>query len=107
MLWAVVKEDGALWLVQRPTPGVWAGLYCFALFEDRYSLQAAIPPIWQGDLHDAPVVKHVLTHKDLYLHPVRIILPKKIAPNGPGSWFAPDQWPRLGLPAPVRKLLCA
>jgi A/G-specific adenine glycosylase len=106
MLWAVAEDD-ALWLAQRPTPGVWAGLYCFALFEDRASLQAAVPPDWQGDLQDAPVVKHVLTHKDLYLHPVRVGLPRECAPYGLGGWFTPDQWPRLGLPAPVRKLLCA
>ena len=24
-----------------------------------------------------------------------------------GGWFTPQQWPELGLPAPVRKLLAA
>jgi A/G-specific adenine glycosylase len=27
------------------------------------------------------------------------------SPTGGGAWFGADQWPALGLPAPVRKLL--
>jgi A/G-specific adenine glycosylase len=106
MLWAE-SDDGALWLSQRPTPGVWAGLYCFALFEERDSLQAAVSPDWQAALQEAPVVKHVLTHKDLYLHPVRVRLPRECCPGGQGAWIESGQWPGMGLPAPVRKLLDA
>jgi A/G-specific adenine glycosylase len=106
MLWAVA-DDGALWLGQRPTPGVWAGLYCFALFDDRASLQAVLPPALQSSLQDDPVVKHVLTHKDLYLHPVRVTLQRCSQPGVDGAWFGANQWPQLGLPAPIRKLLVA
>ena len=42
LLWAQTR-DGAVWLRQRPTPGVWAGLYCFALFDSREALVAAVP----------------------------------------------------------------
>lgn len=104
MLWAVA-DDGALWLGQRPTPGVWAGLYCFALFDDRASLQEALSPAPLSSLQDDPVVKHVLTHKDLYLHPVRVTLARCSQPRVDGAWFGANQWPQLGLPAPIRKLL--
>ena len=104
LLWAKT-DTGAIWLSKRPAPGVWAGLYCFVLFDDRASLQAALPQGLQNQLHDAPVVKHVLTHKDLYLHPVKVVLHKDYLPSPEGAWFEEAQWPQLGLPAPVRKLL--
>lgn len=106
LLWATT-DVGAVWLSKRPSPGVWAGLYCLAWFDDRASLQAALPPCLQNQLHDAPVVKHVLTHKDLYLHPVRVVLPHDYLPSQAGAWFEEAQWSQLGLPAPVRKLLAA
>ncbi len=104
MLWAVT-EEGALWLARRPTPGVWAGLYCFALFDDRASLQAALPTVLPSALHDTPMVKHVLTHKDLYLHPVRVIVSKHLPLELDGAWVAADQWASLGLPTPIKTLL--
>lgn len=104
LLWAQTA-DGAVWLSQRPTPGVWAGLYCFAMFDDRAALQAALPVSQRANLVDAPAFKHVLTHKDLYLHPVRIVLPSTCMPTTAGAWVAVDRWPMLGLPAPIKKLL--
>ena len=104
LLWAQT-DDGALWLSQRPTPGVWAGLYCFALFDDRAGLLAALPASQHAHLADVPAFKHVLTHKDLYLHPVRVVLPRPGAPAAAGGWIEACQWPKLGMPAPIKKLL--
>ena len=104
LLWAR-SEEGALWLSQRPTPGVWAGLYCFALFDSHEALQAAVPDGFRERLADLPAFKHVLTHKDLHLHPVQVVLPSGFKPDVLGAWFEQEQWQRLGLPAPVSKLL--
>ncbi len=104
LLWAQ-SDEGALWLSQRPTPGVWAGLYCFALFDSYEALQAAVPDGFREQLTDLPAFKHVLTHKDLHLHPVQVELPHILKPDALGAWFAPQQWQCLGLPAPVSKLL--
>lgn len=104
LLWAQTRQ-GAVWLSQRPTPGVWAGLYCFDLFDSREALEAAVPARYRAALQDEAGFTHVLTHKDLHLHPVRVQLPASAMGRGEGAWFAPDQWPELGLPAPVRKLL--
>ena len=62
--------------------------------------------------------KHVLTHKDMHLSPVLAgFSAKQEMPSAPasasiasepevhGAWFAPGDWPGLGLPAPIRKLL--
>jgi len=106
MLWAQT-EDQAVWLSKRPTPGVWAGLYCLPLFEDRAALEAAVPVDHRLKLTDWPSFVHVLTHKDLHLHPVRIELPVgfMVQADGFSAWHANAAWPALGLPAPVRKLL--
>ena len=104
LLWAQT-ENGALWLSQRPTPGVWAGLYCFAVFDDLESLCQALPGLRQ--VQPLPAFKHVLTHKDLYLNLVKVRLHADCAPNAPGRWIDASQWPQLGLPAPIAKLLGA
>jgi A/G-specific adenine glycosylase len=106
LLW-LQTADGAVWLARRPTPGVWAGLYCLPVFESHADLLAAVPARQRAQARDLPAFSHVLTHKDLHLHPVALQLVAAELENGPqdGAWFAADQWPRLGLPAPIRKLL--
>lgn len=104
LLWAQGDKDG-VWLSQRPTPGVWAGLYCFPLFDQRESLEAAVPEHYRAGLQDTPSFTHVLTHKDLYLHPVQVQMPSSALASSQGRWVSAQEWPRLGLPAPVRKLL--
>ena len=104
LLWAQAGE-ASVWLSKRPAPGVWAGLYCFPWFDNREALQAAVPARYRSALHDAPPFTHVLTHKDLQLHPVQVQLRSSAMARSQGAWMSADEWPRLGLPAPVRKLL--
>ena len=104
LLWAR-RKDGAVWLSKRPTPGVWAGLYCLPLMDSEALLQAALPPQLQSAVVVLPQVLHVLTHKDLYLHPRVVDFTAGTSVDGAGQWFFPDQWRAAGLPAPIRKLL--
>ena len=104
LLWARGK-DGAVWLNKRPTPGVWAGLYCLPLMDSEAALQAALPPKLQATVAALPMVLHVLTHKDLYLHPRIVNFSASASVDDSGQWFLPDQWRDVGLPAPIRKLL--
>jgi A/G-specific adenine glycosylase len=103
LLWAQ-DEDGRVWLQRRPDAGVWAGLYCLPVFDSREALVAAAGA---AGLDDLPVFLHVLTHKDLYLHPVQLQLAAGHAPGPDGNWVAAADWPGMGLPAPIRKLLSA
>ena len=64
-------------LEQRPTPGVWAGLYCLPVFDSFEALTAAVSPTDVSHLQDGEVFKHVLTHKDLHIHPVRLDIKSK------------------------------
>jgi A/G-specific adenine glycosylase len=104
LLWAR-RKDGAVWLSKRPTPGVWAGLYCLPLMDSEDALQAALPTPMQATVAALPMVLHVLTHKDLYLHPRVVDFSASVSVDDSGQWFLPGQWQLAGLPAPIRKLL--
>lgn len=104
LLWAR-RNDGAVWLSKRPTPGVWAGLYCLPLMDSEDALTSALPAKLQADVRAWPMVLHVLTHKNLYLHPRVVEFPGSVPVDDSGQWFLPVQWRAAGLPAPIRKLL--
>lgn len=103
LLWAKRSADthSAVLLQKRPTPGVWAGLYCFPLFESLQALEEAISPNERAALKALQPFVHVLTHKDLHLHVV--VLEQASALPELGDWVA--DWRTVGLPAPVKKLL--
>ena len=104
--WLLVarRADGSVWLQQREARGVWAKLFCVPMFERESDLLAAVPNRLHKGLVAGEVVKHVLTHKDLFLHPLWLDAPSTWhVPQG--EWVAEDDWSQRGLPAPVRKLL--
>jgi A/G-specific adenine glycosylase len=105
LLWAQ-NTDSAIWLERRPTPGVWAGLFCLPVFHSQDTLDDVVPARYQSGLESLPASVHPLTHKDLHLHPYKVTLPALALTNGDGgAWFRSEQWGKLGLPAPIRKLL--
>lgn len=108
-LWMLKALDskGRVWLEKRPSSGIWAGLYCLPVYESRASLLDELAPDARRTAEDAPAFLHVLTHKDLHLHPVSVACAAEHPPTESGSWFAAVDWSALGLPAPVRKLLVA
>ena len=111
--WLLLRQDGEgrLWLERRPPIGIWAGLYCPPVYDSRAALDEALQLHASCDARDLPAFTHVLTHRDLHLHPVlaRDATPQPNAhcAEQQSGWFAPAQWPALGLPAPVRKLLAS
>ena len=112
--WMLLMRDGSgrLWLERRPQAGIWAGLFCPPVYEERDAMERALGDA-AASCEDLPVFTHVLTHKDLHLHPVLLESGEwsqtvrhlsESAAEGSG-WFTPKQCADLGLPAPVRKLL--
>jgi A/G-specific adenine glycosylase len=109
-LWLLqlMTQQDEVWLTQRPQQGIWAGLYCLPVFENFEALQAIVPASYRAKLCESTSFKHVLTHKDLHLHPVTLVLPQRptwLNLAGEGRWLTPTEWSELGLPAPIRKLL--
>ena len=112
LLWAQ-RPDGSVWLERRPASGIWGGLYCLPAFESQDALEAFVPKHLYLSMAFVMPFKHVLTHKDLHLHPVRVdfsaadempLTATETSPTSVGAWYAPDAWPAMGLPAPIRKL---
>ena len=105
LLW-LVRPDGAVWLERRPTVGVWAGLHCLPVFPTSTRLEAAIPCAGVLNKEVMPTLTHALTHKELMLHPVRILLDSSgLIQERDGSWVPQVRLGDVGLPAPVRKML--
>lgn len=99
------QQDESIYLEQRPTPGVWAGLYSLPIHASREALMATLSSPQQQRCADQPAFLHVLTHKDLHLHVVSLDWTAKKPPAGAGRWFAAHDLHQVGLPAPIRKLL--
>jgi A/G-specific adenine glycosylase len=104
---------GDVLLQQRPVDGaskVWAGLYSLPPFDSEAALFASLPKaartkLAQEKLVFAPVLKHVLTHKDLWLHVVQFDASVHSKLDHLGSWHPTHKALQLGLPAPIRKIL--
>ena len=101
------SSEAAVWLQQRPPKGVWASLFTFPIFDSEEDLRASLPKPLQSKLQFAPAFVHVLTHKDLHLHVAHLSLPTTKSLGVTGQWWRAQDWPSLGLPAPVRQLLLA
>ena len=99
---------GDVLLQQRPEDGaskVWAGLYSLPQFESEEALLNSLPKSDHKKLQFAPVFKHVLTHKDLWLHVVQLDRVARSRLADLGSWYSMPTALQLGLPAPIRKIL--
>jgi A/G-specific adenine glycosylase len=76
-----------IWLMQRPTPGIWAGLWAPPISE-----LAAAPA-------EAPVHVHHLTHRRLHLYPVMV----DSHPKGEGCWV--KSFEEHSIPTGIHRLL--
>jgi A/G-specific adenine glycosylase len=113
MLW--LAHGDRLWLAQRPTRGVWAGLWALPMFDSVEDVQRDTRD-WPGQAEVLPTIDHALTHFDWHLEPVRHRLPTRLAAPSraaieaslpEGRWFTRDAALALGLPAPIRRLIAA
>lgn len=100
-----------LW--QRPSSGVWAGLWSLPEFADDESL-CAVADTGPGAFQAWPALTHVLTHLDWHLRPWHWALPVRLSAAArtrieealpPGRWCTRVEALAMGLPAPVRRLI--
>jgi len=110
LLWLRHRDE--VLLVRRPERGVWAGLWSLPEFSDLHSALSTVGP-WHGHGEALPEIRHVLTHFDWHLQPLRWELPRRIAnarreaiaSHLAGRWVSDVDALRMSLPAPVRQLL--
>ena len=122
LLW--LQHQDRVWLVRRADSGVWAQLWSLPEFDTAVALERAVEP-WPGTLEWMAPFKHVLTHFDWMLQPLKLQWHGSVAPaqqreidalaavNGvdaaptEGRWFARADLDGVGIPSPIRKLLDA
>ncbi|NND45050.1 MAG: A/G-specific adenine glycosylase, partial [Xanthomonadales bacterium] len=101
------REDGAVLLERRPPSGIWGGLWCLPEGENVETLarDAGLDPQSCSEL---PPLSHRLTHLALTIHP-RLAHAGDVATGvregTQQQWFGRADWPELGLPRPVARLL--
>ncbi|WP_293221665.1 A/G-specific adenine glycosylase [Ottowia sp.] len=106
-LWLLhaVDEQGRVWLQRRPPHGIWAGLHCLPAFDTRAQALHGLAQAGQASVVEHPPFTHILTHRKLHIHVMSGVVKSATALGEAGAWFAVSDWPRLGLPAPVRRFL--
>jgi A/G-specific adenine glycosylase len=116
----VARHASSVLLVQRPSSGVWGGLWCLPEFDDttaaehfaRQQLGVKKPGV------ALPEIEHSFTHFDLVITPIVARCPGPSGQNksarrvnDAGSlqvkelWYDLTQPARVGLPAPIKTLL--
>ena len=106
-LWLLHATDarGRVWLQQRPASGIWARLHCLPQFDSREALLEHLPAAARAQVVEHAPFTHVLTHRDLLIHVIGARVPAAFGQETEGGWYAAEDWPALGLPAPVRRFL--
>lgn len=94
-------------LEQRPATGIWGGLWSPPEFSELDTLLA-----WTGNRHGQaqqswPITRHTFSHFHLDITPVPAVMSvNSVAEASPGlCWYPLDHSVKLGLAAPVKKLL--
>ena len=108
--WLLMLRDtgtGRIWLERRPAKGIWAGLYSLPVYASGSALLEHPAVSSARSCTALPAFVHVLTHRDLHLHPVAVEVGVPGSSHADAGWFTREQWQALGLPAPIRKLLDA
>jgi A/G-specific adenine glycosylase len=92
--WLVLRRNGAVLVEQRPSPGIWGGLWCFPEVNGKRPRGAkALAPI-----------EHGFTHFRLRIRPFLVEIGVR-ARFPQGRWLKLEEADGAALPAPVRTLL--
>lgn len=109
---ALVQDDqGRVLLEQRPSQGIWGGLWSLPEISEGQDAEDWLSehPHWvPSSIRPLPTVIHRLTHFELHLKPIHIRLKKRGMSVQDGDrmlWYDLKQPQQLGLATPVSKLL--
>ncbi len=105
-VWLLIyQRDDNVWLMQRPSSGIWGGLWSFPE-QERPLATTALPEGISGQ--QLTPFKHVFSHFQLNIHPLLITELdgfNDVVQESSGQWVKLGQLPNLGLPQPVAQLL--
>lgn len=110
MMLCLLNVNKKILLQQRPQKGIWGGLWSLPEFEDKKTLKTFIKQY--GDLNNLslkplPEIQHTFTHFHLTITPWQAkIIPSRASIQIENlHWIDAKTLKKLGIPAPVKKLL--
>ncbi|WP_395479717.1 A/G-specific adenine glycosylase [Candidatus Curculioniphilus buchneri] len=107
-LFLILQSNNEVWLEQRPTLGIWGGLFCFPQFPDLITLKAWLHKhSLQGKkVKKLSIFRHSLSHINLKIMPILLyIREKKYIHEEQGCWYDLIQPIEIGLAFPAKQLL--
>jgi A/G-specific adenine glycosylase len=99
--------NGRVLLERRPPAGIWGGLWSLPSDDNGLPLKERLG-IELDSMTPLPALQHQLTHLQMDIQPLfghADKHPGRVECNQDQRWFGRDEWPALGLPQPVRRLL--
>ena len=110
IVWLVFRRSGAVLLQQRPSQGLWGGLWGFPEYPSKDAAVAAARARGQdADLRPLPPITHAFTHFELQIEPLLLDLAARarLVRAADETWYNSRDPARLGLAAPVATLIGA
>ncbi|WP_263146980.1 A/G-specific adenine glycosylase [Pseudomonas sp. RIT-PI-AD] len=105
----LANREGAILLYRRPSSGLWGGLWSLPELDDLDALAplASRHALQLGERRALPGLTHTFSHFQLAIEPwlVRVEGEVPAVVEGDWLWYNLATPPRLGLAAPVKKLL--
>lgn len=103
----LTDASGRVLLERRPPAGIWGGLWSLPADDNGQPVQQRMG-LNNNELQSLPKLQHQLTHIHMHIQPlIGHSVPAATGVEcGPEQrWFEQHEWPKLGLPKPVRQLL--
>jgi A/G-specific adenine glycosylase len=105
----ILQRGDSILLEQRPSPGIWGGLWSLPQYDDADSLRAACSGMGVAALHENKMagLQHVFSHFKLHIEPWHVVTdsPAMAEPRAGQAWIDVNELAATALPAPVRKIL--
>ena len=105
----LANRDGAILLYRRPSSGLWGGLWSLPELDDLSDLEhlADQHALHMGERQQLPALTHTFSHFQLAIDPwlVQVQESAHHVAEADWLWYNLATPPRLGLAAPVKKLL--
>lgn len=96
----ILKHRDKVLLEKRPSKGIWGGLWSLPQFDDPGDILKKYEGQDIEILRQQAPFRHTFTHFHLDIYPVEA---KGHLPEG--TWYDPKNPSRIGLPAPIKKIL--
>ncbi|WP_392566678.1 A/G-specific adenine glycosylase [Utexia brackfieldae] len=105
----ILANQSSVWLAQRPTQGIWGGLYCFPQFASLTELDDYLKTAQISLHHRQQLIcfRHTFTHFHLDIVPIYGVIDTEKPPTLPGNgcWYDLHHPAKIGLATPVKNLL--